>query len=1169
FDPAGPDPLLEIASPNPAAAGGRFGAVLAAGGLRAAVGAPLDDYDAVESNLSVTTVADGGGVYLFDLDPDSATFGGLLKALRNPNGTPANQAAAAGGRFGSALAMNGNRLLAGAPVDDQGAANSGTAFVLDADPASPKFGQGVAAVKGVGPAAGDGFGAAVAFLGEDLLVGAPTQGATDAGAVYRFAAAGFAGLSATAVSENGSVTVSGSFSDPGTGDPHTLVIDWADGAVTTTILAAGVSTFSVTHQYLDDDPTGTASDAKSIRVRVLDDTTDVLTFDATALRRLDGTTGDDLGAFAASGAGVTATAVGTDGDVYVATGATVRRFSGATGSLVGGVGPALAAGVIDLAVGADGRVYALAGTAVYRFDGTNWVAFVAATGADPKALAFGPDANLYVPLGTPGAIARFSGADGSALSGLLNIPAPLDLAFGTAGDLFVLTRPAGQPAAVRRFNAATAEALGTLANPPLVGSAGYLLLGSDGGLVVGDPAAGGSLSSYDTATGLLRFRRPGPAGPLANLFPAAEATAAVTINNVAPTVSIRALDAPAGQLAYEAVVTDVGARDTFTYRWTVTFGTTTVTGTNPTIAFTPPATGPVSVLLEVRDDDTPLASPAVSVRSEIVRATAGGDAIIVNATNVVVNGAQTNYTAGTGQVIVYGLAGNDTISAAAAGIPVQLIGGTGADSLTGGTRGDYLVGNNPGDYALANPYGGDTSADYLDGGDGDDTTDAGLGNDTVLGGRGNDRHIVVPGSADLLIEPDVGGTDTIDYTYAFSAIDFSLAVTDAPQAVTTNATGTHTVEIQGQFENLIGSTFSDQLDGNAADNLITGGAGNDVIFGGDSVAAPLPGTTEPPPDGNDTLGGGLGNDTVTGGGGNDVVFGGDAIASPTTPPEDGDDSLAGGTGNDTVRGGQGNDVIFGGDAIASPTTTTQPEDDSLEGGTGNDTIRGGKGNDVIYGGDAIASPITPGSPTPSDNDSIDGGSGNDTVTGGKGNDVIFGGDAIASPTTPGAPPVPDDDSLEGGAGNDTIRGGSGNDVIFGGDSIAAPTTPGAPPPPPEDDDDSVTGGTGNDTVRGGGGNDVIFGGDAVSTTINGIPTTVPESTSTDPDDDTVEGGAGNDTVHGGSGNDTYFAPPDSPAGETITDTGGIDSLDVSGGSYAGTIDLFAGLVTDAADNRVT
>ncbi len=61
-----------------------------------------------------------------------------------------------------------------------------------------------------------------------------------------------------AINENDSTTVNGSFTDPGTLDTHTVDISWGDGSADTTLsLAAGVLTFSASHQYLDN-PAGQA-----------------------------------------------------------------------------------------------------------------------------------------------------------------------------------------------------------------------------------------------------------------------------------------------------------------------------------------------------------------------------------------------------------------------------------------------------------------------------------------------------------------------------------------------------------------------------------------------------------------------------------------------------------------------------------------------------------------------------------------------------------------------------------------------------------------------------------------------------------------------------------------------------------------------------------------------
>lgn len=58
------------------------------------------------------------------------------------------------------------------------------------------------------------------------------------------------------IDEDGIATLSGQFTDPGTGDTFTLTVDWGEGDPEVFDLPAGPRTFSVTHRYLDDDPTG-------------------------------------------------------------------------------------------------------------------------------------------------------------------------------------------------------------------------------------------------------------------------------------------------------------------------------------------------------------------------------------------------------------------------------------------------------------------------------------------------------------------------------------------------------------------------------------------------------------------------------------------------------------------------------------------------------------------------------------------------------------------------------------------------------------------------------------------------------------------------------------------------------------------------------------------------
>jgi len=73
------------------------------------------------------------------------------------------------------------------------------------------------------------------------------------------------------INENGVVTLSLGFNDPGTLDNHQVEIDWGDGTVETVSLAVGVRNLAKTHQYLDDNPTGTSADIYTVNVKVRDD----------------------------------------------------------------------------------------------------------------------------------------------------------------------------------------------------------------------------------------------------------------------------------------------------------------------------------------------------------------------------------------------------------------------------------------------------------------------------------------------------------------------------------------------------------------------------------------------------------------------------------------------------------------------------------------------------------------------------------------------------------------------------------------------------------------------------------------------------------------------------------------------------------------------------------
>ena len=80
-------------------------------------------------------------------------------------------------------------------------------------------------------------------------------------------------VNAPLINEDGTATVTGSFTDVSTLDTHTAVIDWGDGTTSNATIDPVSRTFSADHQYLDDNPTGTGSDVYTIGVTLTDDDT--------------------------------------------------------------------------------------------------------------------------------------------------------------------------------------------------------------------------------------------------------------------------------------------------------------------------------------------------------------------------------------------------------------------------------------------------------------------------------------------------------------------------------------------------------------------------------------------------------------------------------------------------------------------------------------------------------------------------------------------------------------------------------------------------------------------------------------------------------------------------------------------------------------------------------
>ena len=149
------------------------------------------------------------------------------------------------------------------------------------------------------------------------------------------------------------------------------------------------------------------------------------------------------------------------------------------------------------------------------------------------------------------------------------------------------------------------------------------------------------------------------------------------------------------------------------------------------------------------------------------------------------------------------------------------------------------------------------------------------------------------------------------------------------------------------IENAIGGGFRDLIIGNVLDNTLTGGngedglyglAGNDTLIGGrdnDLIIDGLGHTTATGGAGDDVVVALSGNGNLQGNGSNDVIIGGI-----------GADNLSGGVGNDKIRGEGGRGLMFGDDVIIGGR-----DDDLLMGGRGADqfVFRPDDGNDVIAG----------------------------------------------------------------------------------------------------------------------------------------------------------------------------------------------------------------------------
>ena len=290
---------------------------------------------------------------------------------------------------------------------------------------------------------------------------------------------------------------------------------------------------------------------------------------------------------------------------------------------------------------------------------------------------------------------------------------------------------------------------------------------------------------------------------------------------------------------------------------------------------------------------------------------------------------------------IYGGMGADTINAE--GDNDYIEGGEGFDTIDGGTGDDDVYGGDGND-----TISGDRGKDKLYGGNADDTINGGndddviygdrkdepdsvfiTGNDTISGGSGKDQ-IWGGGGKDT-----IHGDDDVD-TIEGNAGDDTL-YGDKGNDNVKGGKDVDTIYGGEGFDTIDGEDDGDTIYGgdSAADdkkfgNNIKGGAGEDFLYGDGGVDTIDGGEDK------DLIVGNFGADQLTGGDGNDEIYG--DIKDKDAPLGD-KDRLDGGAGNDELYGGGGKDILFGAE-----------DDDILRGGAfAGDFMLGGEGYDTyIY-----------------------------------------------------------------------------------------------------------------------------------------------------------------------------------------------------------------------------
>jgi Ca2+-binding RTX toxin-like protein len=370
----------------------------------------------------------------------------------------------------------------------------------------------------------------------------------------------------------------------------------------------------------------------------------------------------------------------------------------------------------------------------------------------------------------------------------------------------------------------------------------------------------------------------------------------------------------------------------------------------------------------------------------------------------------------------------------------NITGTVGDDTISPSLVSAGVVGGPPGDGADSIlGAGGD---DLLEGGGGNDTLEGGEGADTMRGGAADDTY-VVDGLADRVQEAPDQGSDRVDTTLARYVLPAHVDI-------------------------LVGRASTGQaLYGNALDNIILVGFGNDTVVGGL---------------GRDSLGGGGGVDRLWGGIGDDAYIVESRDDRVVERPDEGIDTVYAVAQVVVLAAHVENLVAY--DTAAQPAVVgARPKAWTLFGNGLDNAITGLDGADTLHGRLGA--------------DTLDGGAGNDALLGGAGNDLYR---ATAGDTV-----------IEGlGAGDDTILGTDGT-VFFLARNTEVLVMEGA----------AIVTGYGNaidNLIIGNGIGNILFGMHGADSLVGGAG---DDTLWGNQGADTLEGGAGADLLTGGLGADVF------------------------------------------------